>query len=88
MAYVDRERCVPLRTEFYESDDKLRKVMDADPGSIERVGSHWVTRALVLQDLKNEVETRLRIASIEVDVELPDEMFLANRLQRIDCAPD
>lgn len=86
VAFIDRERCVPLRTEFYEPAERMLKVMTADPGTIERVGDIYVARSLVVEDLKNGVRTELRLGSIEIDSGLPDEMFLPTRLQRNVCA--
>lgn len=88
VAFIDRESCVPLRTEFYEPTDRMLKVMTADPSTIERVGGIYVPRSLVLEDLKNSVRTELRLGSIEIDSELPDEMFIPNRLQRNICDRD
>jgi len=85
VSFVDRESCVPLRTEFYDTADQLLKVATADPGSIHREGEIHVARSLSLEDLKNEVRTELRIERIQVDPALPDDMFVPNHLRRNLC---
>ena len=85
VSFVDRESCVPLRTEFYDTADQLLKVATADPGSIHREGEIHVARSLSLEDLKNEVRTELRIERIQVDPALPDDMFVPNHLRRNVC---
>ena len=85
VAFVDPESCVPLRTEFYETADRLLKVATVDPGSIQREGKIHVARSLTVEDLKNEVRTELRIEEIRIDAKLPDEMFVPNHLRRNVC---
>jgi hypothetical protein len=85
VSFVDPESCVPLRTEFYDTADRLLKVATADPGSIHREGKIHVAHSLSLEDLKNEVRTELRIEQVQVDLDLPDDIFVPNHLRRNLC---
>jgi hypothetical protein len=85
VAYIDDESCVPLRTEFYESGERLLKVVQADPKSITREGGINVARSLRVEDRKNEVRTAVRVERIEIDGALEDEMFVPSSLQRNVC---
>jgi hypothetical protein len=85
VAFVDEGSCVPLKTEFYGSDERLLKVVTADPKTIGGAGHVRLARSLRVHDLKNEVETRLRVEDIEVDGELPAELFTTRYLERGKC---
>ncbi len=85
MSYIDQETCGPLRTEFYETADRLLKIATVDPETIHREGKIHVARSLTVEDLKNEVRTELRVERIRIDAKLPDEMFVPNHLRRNVC---
>jgi hypothetical protein len=85
VAYVDDESCVPLRTEFYESGERLLKVVRADPNSITQEGSIHVARSLRVEDRKDQVRTAVRVERIEIDGALTDGMFVPSSLQRNVC---
>jgi hypothetical protein len=87
VAFVDRESCVALRTELYETADKLLKILTVDPGEIRRTGGIRLAHSMTIEDLKNEVVTELKVLQVEVDPELPDPMFLPTRLDRNRCRP-
>lgn len=70
--FIERERCTPLRAEFYERGDKLRKVLEVDVDSIEQVGERFVPMRMVMRDLKLESHTAVSVIKIEPDVEIRD----------------
>ena len=88
VSFVDRESCVPLRIEFYETADRLLKIVTVDPGAIGREGGIYVARSLTVEDRKNDVRTELRVEKIVIDAGLPDEMFVPNHLRRNVCESD
>ena len=74
-SYIDRETCVVLRIDSFQPGAKLRKVLRADPASIEKTGNVSIARAIVLEDLLDETRTRVAIDTIKLDVDLPDRLF-------------
>ena len=52
VTFVERERCVALRTESWERAGGLRKLLEADPQQITREGSDWIARSQKLSDLQ------------------------------------
>ncbi len=70
-AYVDRATCMVSRAELFEPGDKLRKVMTADPGRYRQLGSVWVTRELLLRDLRDGTQTLMVVETFDVDAEIP-----------------
>jgi hypothetical protein len=75
VSYVDRETCVVLRIDSYEPGAKLRKILRADPASVEETGELQFARALELEDVLDGTRTRVAIDEIRLDVELPDRLF-------------
>lgn len=82
VSYIDREYCVPLKTEFFEDSDEPRKIMTIDPTKVLREAHSWIPREVVLRDLDRETETRLVVAEVEVDGEIPDRRFTQSQLAR------
>lgn len=82
VSYIDREYCVPLKTEFFEDSDVARKVMTIDPKKVSREANSWIPREVVLRDLDRETETRLVVAEIEIDGDIPDRRFTQTQLAR------
>ncbi len=75
VSYVDRETCVVIRIDSYEPGGKLRKVLRADPASVERSGVISIARAIELEDVLDGTHTKVAIESITIDGDLPDRMF-------------
>ncbi len=67
VSHVDRETCVLLKAEMYETHDQLRKVLTADPASISREGRVWVAHELLMRDLRDSTQTRMVVNDIELD---------------------
>jgi len=75
VSYIDRETCVVLRIDSYEPGAKLRKVLHADPASVEKTGEIAIARSIELQDVLDSTRTRVSIDAIRLDLDLPDRLF-------------
>jgi Outer membrane lipoprotein-sorting protein len=75
VSYIDRETCVVLRIDSYEQDAKLRKILRADPASVEKSGDVSIATAFELEDVLDGTRTRVAIDTIQLDVDLPDRLF-------------
>ena len=73
--FVDPESCVPLKTDFYETAERLSKVASADPDTIQREGAIRLARSITIRDLVRGVETEIVVEEVEIDSDLPDRMF-------------
>jgi hypothetical protein len=82
VTHVEQERCVPLKTELYEGPERLRKTFTVDPAGVRKSGDSWIPGELVMRDLRDETETRLRILELEIDKEIPNKAFRLDRLGR------
>ena len=75
VTYVDRETCVVLRIDSYEPGAKLRKILRADPASVEKTGDVAIAKAVELEDVLDSTRTRVAIDTIRLDADLPDRLF-------------
>ena len=82
VSYVDRERCVPLRIEFYERVGEIRKVLEAPPEKAVKEGSVWIPTEISMEDRHNGTRSVMRVEEIELDVEIPDRTFSQGALER------
>jgi len=81
VTFVDKETCVPLRTESYERGDELRKLLTADWSEVKREGTLWVPREQTMKDLRDETQTDFVIEQIKIDAKIHDKMFSARELE-------
>ena len=72
LAYVDKETCIVLRTELYETGKRLRKVLIADPEEVRQLDGAWFAHDLVMMDLRDKTQTRLVVQSVSTGLELPE----------------
>ena len=81
VTHVDREMCVVLQSELH-SGGKLRKKLVARPGLVRKVGRSWVPHDVLMRDMRDETETRIVVVSAEADLDIPDEIFTIDQLER------
>lgn len=81
-SYVDRERCIPLRTEFYEKGRRLRKVLDTPEAGIKRVGEQWIPHRLVMRDVVQGTSTEFTVERIDVNATIHRKMFTQGNLSQ------
>jgi outer membrane lipoprotein-sorting protein len=81
--YIDKETCVSLRTELFEKDEQLRKVLTVNADDIRNVGDISYPRALLMKDLRDKTETRMIVEDIHTNVPLEDSLFDPEQLKKI-----
>ena len=75
VSYIDKDTCVAIRTEYYETDDQIRKRLDIDPESVSRVSELWTAHSMEMTDLHDETTSWLRIKHITYDEEMSSRYF-------------
>jgi hypothetical protein len=83
ISFVDKQTCIPLRIDFYEPGDRLRKELIVDSSEISKRGSVWIAHAALLRDVRDHTTTTILVASSEQRA-LPAELFSAVAFQRGD----
>ena len=74
-SYVDKQSCVVLRIDSFETNGKLRKVMRAAPASVKTVGAVSIATEVKLEDVLDQTSTSVKIDDVKVDVDIPDGRF-------------
>jgi hypothetical protein len=81
VAYVDRERCVPLRTRYWNEKEVEIKELTVPPESIQTFdGIHWPMK-LTMRNLKLGTFTELNVEKLDANAKLQDKEFEVRRLQ-------
>ena len=80
--YIEQERCVPLKTEFFGTAPDPVKVMFIDPTKLRQVGDAWIPDQVVMKDMEEGTNTTLIMQKTEVDVDIPERTFSERSLSR------
>ena len=81
LTWVDQAHCVPIRVDLFEEGDRLRKRLLAPLEEIRTVGSAHLPHVFVMEDLRRETRTIVRIEHFESSPDLPAEQFTKNALE-------
>ena len=82
LTYVDQEYCLPLRMEFVDRKQRLRKVLTARGDSLLQEAGSWVATELIMEDLRDQTHTDVVVEDLEVDGEISDRELMPSRLDR------
>lgn len=74
-SYVEPERCVPMKTEFFESGKRLRKVLTSDPEQVKAVGKNWIPHRMVMADVVQGTSTEFEVEAIDVEAKIHRKTF-------------
>jgi hypothetical protein len=75
VSFIDKDTCVVMKTEYYETEDQIRKRLVADPESVSRVSDLWTAHELEMTDLHEDTRSWLRIKKITYDEEMSSRYF-------------
>jgi hypothetical protein len=81
LTYVDQDSCLPIRIDLFEADDRLRKRLHAPHEEIRRTGSSHLPHVFVMEDLRRETHTIIRIERFDSSEDLPAAQFTKSALQ-------
>jgi outer membrane lipoprotein-sorting protein len=82
--YIDIETCVPLKTEMFESGERLRKVSTTPRAEVKKAADKWVPHLVLMRDAREETETRLVIEKVELGAKISRKVFSEQNLQSRD----
>ena len=79
VSWIDRERFVPLKEEFFDAQDGLLRVFAAD--RVEQVGPHWTVTARSMKNVQSGHRTEVVFREVEYDVGLKPDIFTERYLR-------
>jgi hypothetical protein len=81
---IDREWCVPLKAEFFESGSTgPRKQLTVPKAFVLKVGNSWVAHRSILRDLRDETESEILLRSLTQIATLPEVAFSPEDLGKV-----
>ena len=78
--WVERERYLPTKIEYYDKGNNLYKVMTRD--DIENIDGYWFARESEMYDLKSGRKTKMILQDVRFDQGLSDDLFTERYLKR------
>ena len=78
--WVDAERWLPLRIEYYDRRDRLLKRMSQ--GGIEEIDGIWTATKVIMETPRRKSRTLMQYTDVRYDLGLPDGAFEQTALKR------
>ncbi len=77
VAKFDQEKCVPLRSEMYDRDGRLRKLQTIDAAQVvySSLAGAWLPQRVTLEDLRDGTSTFLDVVSADFEVPVSYTVF-------------
>ena len=76
--WVDRERLLVLKTEYYRRGDLAKRYVGSDP---ERIDGVWLLRRLEMEDLRKLHRTVIELTGVRFNLDLDPELLTTKSLQ-------
>jgi outer membrane lipoprotein-sorting protein len=80
-SWIDRERFVVLRTQYWNKDDVLIKELDAPAAEVKEFGGIWIPMHSEMRNLVSESWSKLYIDKLEANPDVPDTDFDPRKLE-------
>ena len=81
LTHVDQEFCLPIQINLYDEDDRLRKQLSAPVSEIRPVGDTMLPYVFVMEDLRRDTQTTIRIQDFQASSDLPAAEFTKSALK-------
>jgi hypothetical protein len=82
IGFWDAELCIPLKTEMWESGERLRKELNIDRSSLQTLEGVSFPQQLSIRDLRDKTSTSLSVKVNETNVEINRSIFSTSSLER------
>lgn len=83
LTFIDKTWCLPLLTQFFAHNGSLYKELVVDRAEVRQQERLWVPMRSTMHDHKRHSRTVLSISNIEIDPELPDDLFTPAALRKV-----
>ena len=80
--YVDKDVCLPVRTDFLAPNGDLRKQLVVAREEIQMVDDHWVPFRTTMTDFKLNTHTIFLVEEVAIDPDLRTGLFEVSELKR------
>jgi hypothetical protein len=73
-AWVEPKSCMALKAEFFEGQT-VRKRFSGNAKDLRQAGPHWYLADMLVADLKEGTQTRIKVTGVAADKDLADRLF-------------
>lgn len=77
---VDQERCVVLRSEYFESGETPRKIITSAPDQITEESFGWLPRKVKVEDAEEKTFTEIIIEEFDAETEISEKDLSVEKL--------
>ena len=78
-SWIDTERWIPLKEEYFDSHGRSIRVYTAD--RVEEIGGHWTVTHRTMRNLQTGQRTEVTFQDVSYDQGLPDNLFMERALR-------
>lgn len=79
VSWIDKDRMIPLKTELYDKDGKLLKILTT--GNIKNIQGHWTPMKTTMKNVQTGHYTVIEVKKMVYNEKLPDGIFTSRFLQ-------
>ena len=79
VSWIDRERWIPLKEEYFDSRERMVRVFTAD--TVEEIGKHWTVTHRTMKNLQAGQRTEVTFQNVVYDQGLADNLFTERTLR-------
>ncbi len=79
LIWIDRERHLPLKEEYFDAQDKLQRTFKAD--KVEQIGGNWTVTQRSMHNAQSGGRTEVQYQSIRYDTGLQEDIFTERSLR-------
>jgi len=79
VSWVDKERWLPLKEEYYDAEGKLQRTFKAD--RVEDIGGHWTVSSRSMVNALTGHRTEVVFKSVRYDAALTEDLFAERSLR-------
>lgn len=79
LSWVDRERWLPLKEEYYDTEGKLQRTFKAE--KVEDIGGHWTVTSRSMVNAQTGHRTEVIFKSVRYDAGLTEDQFTERSLR-------
>lgn len=79
VSWIDSERWLPLKEEYYDTENKLQRVFNAE--KVENIGGHWTVTTRSMMNAQSRHRTEVIFNSVRYDSGLTEELFTERSLR-------
>lgn len=73
--YIDKQNCLPMKSEFYGANGTLDKTLLIERAAIELIDGHTIPARMVMTNHKQRQRTELTATAVAINIELPAGLF-------------